>query len=794
MRDQGFWDWFDEFARPRLFNRAVTFAKMFEHLDKCDGPVTIVETGCSRRDPALRISWKADGCSTILFDTYAKHHPGSLVYSVDIDQDAVEACKKYVSRATSVAHRDSVNYLSMLATSGLIGRHLDLLYLDSFDFNRADPLPSTIHHHNELMAAMPMIDRQRTLVVVDDSPVTLDDQLHAEVGGKGVIVARHMALCGAEFAFCSYQAGWINVGPVGVPRSDLDLEAMVARARACVEADDAITAESLYRLILGTTTPPRTGRDRVAHGEACAFYAKLALAKQRLGVAADWFREALVADPHATDYRLDLIIKCFMPMGSMKSALLEAERATAITPDYAATWKVLGGVHHEMGNAEKTVETYERQLALEPDNPDAMLDMATIALDLGDYTKVLNLCARVQGTEREADAMHCLAMVAYRQHRHEEAILLYDNAIRMECRDAPTAHWNKSLALHSIGRYAEGWVEHEYRKDQRQNPALYLPMIRFTLPRWDGQPSFIPVEKYGDQKFRPAIIHVHYEAGAGDNLCLVRYLQELLNMGFRVRYECPAEMVDLIRTSMPLVEVVQKAKDYPGALGIEPFDYHIPIGSLPAVFQTDVDTVPWSGPYLKADPKLVEELRARFHTIYPAKIGICWSSGIRTGIWITEYGKRKSMHFETIKPIIDAARAAKFVPISLQIGPERDQNDGVISDVLPKKPTWAETAALIECLDLVITVDTAIAHLAGAMGKPVWLMCQRDACSWHFMCWRPNASWNERSPWYPTMQVVRQREFDHPHFWDDVVADIARELEKNHAILGSSAGHHLCQN
>src|SRR5579872_7066971 len=434
MRSENFWAWFDAEARPRLVSRADTFAKMFEHLDRIDRPVTIIETGCARRDPDLDESWRGDGCSTIMFDKYAFAHADSLVFSVDLSKEAVEACRARISCSTSLACRDSVEFLHSLAVSSW-NIKADLLYLDSHDFVPSDPLPSAIHHHAELMAAMPMIERD-TLVVLDDSPATYDDNSHAEIGGKGMLVAKHMALAGADLEFCSYQSGWTNVGPAR-RHGDIDLAEMVGRARRHVEADSVLAAEQLYRVILGNTTPPRSGQARIAHGEACAFYARLALARQKFGAAADWFREALQADPLATDYRLDLIVKCLMPMGNLKASLVEAERATRISPEYSATWRVLGGIHHELGDAKKCVEAYDRQIALElctrrtpsPTDPNALLDRATIALDLSEHDLVHKLCAGVKGTDRWPDALHCLAMVAYREHRHEEAIEIYDQAI-----------------------------------------------------------------------------------------------------------------------------------------------------------------------------------------------------------------------------------------------------------------------------------------------------------------------------------------------------------------------------
>jgi len=782
-RNEAFWNWFDPEARPKLAARAGTFAKIFEYLDRFDRPVRIVETGCARRDPSLDESWRGDGCSTILFDRYVRSRPGCDLISIDIDQRAVDACAVAAPNA-QVYCGNGAMLLGDLAAGRMRGQEIDLLYLDSMDFVRDDPLPSAIHHHAELMAAMPLIG-PRTLVVVDDAPATIDGSQAVEIGGKGFLVARHMLLCGADLAFCSYQTGWTRVGPVRTV-DEMDLQAMVERARAKVEANDLTSSEQLYKLILGLTMPPRTEQARVARGEACAFYAKLALARQRLGAAADWLEEALGANPLATDYRLDLVTKCFLPMGNLKGALLEAERATRIAPDYPVAWHVLGGVRQAVGDANGCLAAYDRQLELVPEDPNALLDRAMIALHTADYDAVRRLCNKIpEGSERAADAVHCMAMVAYREHRHEDAIVHYQNAIGLGCRDAPTAHWNMSLAMLSIGDYARGWTEQEWRAEARSNPALSLSTNRFTPPRWKGEPPtiYVPGDSGTELLDRQAIIHVHYEAGAEDNLCLVRFLPILASMGFNVRYECAPEMADLIRRSMPMVEVVPKAADYPGTLGIEPFDYHIPICSIPAVLGVEVSTVPQSVPYLRADPELVRHIATKRRDVLGdasvargLRIGFCWSSGIRDGIWMREYGMRKSMHFDAILALIRVVSEIGGSSFSLQVGPERDQHGGYILDYLPRQPTWAETAALIEYLDAVVTVDAAVAHLAGAMGKRVLLMCQRDGCTWHFMCWRPGAPWNEASPWYPTMKVFRQREYDSPHQWEDVLAAVADEL------------------
>ena len=756
MRSETFWTWYDDFAAPRLKGRAETFRKMFEHLDKFDRPVHIVETGCIE-DPD---NWAGNGCSTILFDRYAVAHPGSTVRSVEIVPEKVSAARSVVSDAVEIRCGDSVHWLREFARS-LIDPTVDLLYLDASHLEWNDPVPSALHHINELMAIMPVL-HPGSMVAVDDSPATMDDLPTIQVGGKGEFVARYAFSVGADLAFLEYQAGWTNI--TGRPsREPESIVGLIERARRHVEEDRLVAACPLYNLVLIKTLPPWTSVTRIARGEACAFFARLALSKQRLGVAADWLAEALRADPMAVDYRLEMARRCYLPMRLMDAAVAEARKATELEPGNAVTWQVLGGLEHERGNLTAAAAAYDRAVEISPQDPACLLDRATVALDTTDYAMVRDLCAR--SYDRIADATHLRAMALYREAEHEAAIELFDAAIEMGCQDEPIAHWHKSQALEAIGRWPEAWRERAWRAESKRRPELALPMKRFSVPLWSGQTS--------------GRVHVHAEAGAGDNIAMVRYLPLMRDMGLEVCYETTPDLVDLVRHSIPGIEVMARTPLYPDLMG-KTFDYHIPIGDLQRAFGTTVDTVPWNGPYLKAYPeKYAQHLK---WLSMDRNIGVCWSSGIRLNdsAWLAEYGRRKSMSFGNLVPIL--MRGENLV--SLQIGPERSQADGYggISKALPEKPTWMDTAALIECLDLVITVDTAVAHLAGAMGKPVWVMCQRDASSWHFMCWRPRAPWNERSPWYPTARIFRQHEFNRPHFWDDVIEDVSNALREGISV------------
>lgn len=537
-------------------------------------------------------------------------------------------------------------------------------------------------------------------------------------------------------------------------------------ARSHFQAGQREHAELLYRFILRYTTPPNIPYMRVPHAEACRFFALEALSRKRYGTATDWYREGINADHYNLDMRVELCRDCLIPMGLMRDAKIETERALRIAPDHAPAWRIMGAIEHDLGNVKASIAAYDKQIALLPNDPSALLDRSTIALDVEDYDLVKKMMEVVITTERKGAGYSCLAMVAYREGRHQDAIDLYTKSIVEGVNDKDMVKFNRSFPRHSIGKYRKGWIDHECRGKQRLSAATAVPLRRFVLPVWNHEPE-------------PARIHIHEEQGFGDTLAMGRFVKIMLDSGYEVSVEVRAELMDLFSCSFPKAKIVQRAADYPGAIGIPLFDYHIPMLSFPYIFQTDIDTIPWDGPYLKADAMLVAEyaakLRQAFILLGSGKlVGLCWSSGIRDGIWIKEYGKRKSMHFAELAPFLPVGNCDY---VSLQVGPERVQSHGVggrVLDVLPEKPTWADTAALIANLDLVITVDSAVAHLAGAMGKPVWVMMHTEG-SWHFMAYKEGAPWEKASPWYPSVRLYRQRTV---HDWSEVTQRIADDLNR----------------
>lgn len=217
MKNDQFWAWFEALAAPRLNLRQGTFRKMFEYLDSLDRPVVIVETGCVR----LADNWAGDGQSTVLFDRYAATRPGSVVHTVDLSPAATAACAALVSGLVTIHTGDSVAVLRAISRDlRAKGATIDLLYLDSYDLDVANPVPSAVHHLKELVSIADAATTA-TLVVVDDSPSTAqlvgsDDGKYnllsaPTVGGKGMYVAEYARQVGATPVFAQYQVAWTGL-------------------------------------------------------------------------------------------------------------------------------------------------------------------------------------------------------------------------------------------------------------------------------------------------------------------------------------------------------------------------------------------------------------------------------------------------------------------------------------------------------------------------------------------------------------------------------------------------------
>lgn len=385
------------------------------------------------------------------------------------------------------------------------------------------------------------------------------------------------------------------------------------------------------------------------------------------------------------------------------------------------------GIQGDYAEAERLFRQLVEQT---PDHPRIYLNLAT-ALHMQDrYEEALAALQRsIELRSNYAPAHLNAAKILLRMARPLEAAEACRSAIRLDPDDAE-AHGALGRALLMAGDFKRGWIEYEWRWrcasfEQEKPPS--------TAPRWTGAGRIAG----------RSILLVH-EQGFGDTIQFVRYATVLAERGAAVTVLCPAEVADLIRR-MPAVAGINSPN-------LNAFDYHIPLMSLPMACSTTPKTVPATVPYLTPFPKLVETWRERLGRDDPAarlRVGIAWA-GRRSH----KEDKWRSLRLEQFAPIARAAGpGVTFYSLQKwdEAGEAARPPEGMrLVDAGPRLGDFSDSAALIANLDLVITVDTAVAHLAGAMGRPAWV----------FLPFAPDFRWmleREDTPWYPTMRLLRQR-------------------------------------
>jgi hypothetical protein len=345
---------------------------------------------------------------------------------------------------------------------------------------------------------------------------------------------------------------------------------------------------------------------------------------------------------------------------------------------------------------------------------------------------------------RYAEAWCNLAVALHRLGELDDSAAASRRAIHLQPQNAE-AHWNLAVTCLLLGDFSTGLPEFEWRWKSRQFPSRPR---NFSQPQWSGD----------DLAGRTILIHA--EQGFGDTIQCVRYLPSIAARGGKVILESPPQLLRLFKN----IPGVQRAISPPDPL--PNFDVHCPVMSLPLAFKTTLETIPARAAYLTPDPELIEKWRSR---IAPSttglRIGLNWSGDS------TFRGDRtRSMTLSELAPLAAMKNATFF---SLQKGPAAAQleNPPAGLEILPLGEDlhdFSDTAAAMSLLDLIITTDTSVPHLAGALGLPVWLMLQ-FVPDWRWLMDRPD------SPWYPSMRLFRQ---PRPGDWHGVVNRVAEELAK----------------
>lgn len=443
-------------------------------------------------------------------------------------------------------------------------------------------------------------------------------------------------------------------------------------------------------------------------------YNNLGIALQelnKLDEAVATFHEALKHKPDAHETHSNLGV-ALAAQGKLEEAVTSYQEALRLKPDYAEAHNNLGNALRDLGTLDKAVHHFQEALRLKPD-----------------YSETYNN----------------LGIARLQQGSIDDAIACYDRALELNP-DYPDARKNRSLARLAQGDWLRAWPEYEWRWHSKG-----IAPRSFRQPRWDGGLL--------DGK----TILLYAEQGLGDTLQFIRYAALVKERGARTLFECPKVLMRLLTRMDGVDEVIPEGTPLPD------FDVQSPLLSLPGMFGTTPEAIPAGVPYLAADPERTARWREALRRIAGFKIGIVWQGnpGFKND-------RNRSI------PLSQFARLADIQGVqlvSLQKGHGTDQIRSWRSD-LPLTVLdpdleaagrdFADTAAIMMNLDLVITADTATAHLAGALGVPVWVGLPVIS-DWRWLRDRTD------TPWYPTMCLYRQERWGD---WETVFARMAAELRR----------------
>lgn len=406
-------------------------------------------------------------------------------------------------------------------------------------------------------------------------------------------------------------------------------------------------------------------------------------------------------------------------------------------PDFGPGYVNLADTLRRLALLEPALRMAQTALALLPEETEALITLANVLHDRADYAGAAELYQKVLAVAPDhAGALTSLGNTYRIMGRLAEALAMHDRAVSLMPAD-PDIRLNRALAYLVAGDYRQGWREYEWRWQRPQARA------RGFGPCWEGE---------GITGRR---LLLHAEQGLGDTLQFVRYVPLLADRGARLLLEVQPGLLRLVRHAMPFATVFAHGEALPR------FEAHCPLLSLPRVLGTGIDSIPAAVPYLRADPDLVASWRRRLPH-QGLLVGLAWAGGAHmddAGAHLID--RRRSL------PAADAAQLAGIPGVrwvSLQKG--RTERPLPMLDLMDEVTDFADTAALVANLDLVVSVDTAVAHLAGAMGCPVWLLSRYDGC-WRWLHDRDD------SPWYPGMRIYRQ---ERPLDWSGVIGQVRAAL------------------
>lgn len=485
--------------------------------------------------------------------------------------------------------------------------------------------------------------------------------------------------------------------------------------------------------------------------QAIALNPRQAKAHNNLGVALaelgqndealDCWKRAVECQPDYAEAHFNLAV-ALADRRQVADAIASYRRALELRHDYPEALSNLGLLLFHDRRPGEAVVLLQQALRHKAEYPEAKNNLGLALADLGRFGEAMDAydqALRQRPTDAELHMNRGTTLAS--AGRVEEALASYQQALRLRP-DMAEAHWSRSLALLSCGDYERGWLEYEWRwKRARAEKRT------FAKPRWDGS------------CLGGKTILLWCEQGLGDMIHFVRYALLLKKQGATVWLECPAKMIPLLGTCRGVDRVLAEGTPLPD------FDYQAPLMSLPLLCGTLLNNVPSETPYLRAFGDLVQYWRGKLGASSNFKIGVAWQGNPKH-----RFDRHRSFPVHWFRSLAGLGGVELY---SLQKGSGTEQLKSVrypISDLGSSMDesggAFQETAALMQALDLVITCDSALAHLAGALGRPVWVALSTNA-DWR---WLQDV---EYTLWYPTMRLFRQAQLGH---WGPVFEHIRQEV------------------
>ncbi len=483
------------------------------------------------------------------------------------------------------------------------------------------------------------------------------------------------------------------------------------------------------------------------HADALHMLGVMALQSGKYALAAEFISVAVCNNPLNASAHFNLGL-AFKALQRYEEAVVSFSQTIAIQPDYAQAWNNRGVLLQDQSRWAEAAQSYAGAIAVQPEFAQAHYNLGNALRALGRFEAALaSYDTAIALQPGWAHALNNRGLALQELQRSTEAIASYDAAIA-SAPDYADAYWNKAIELLLCGDFAQGWKYYEWRW---RRDAFSSRRRDFPQPLW-----------LGDAPLNGKTVLLHAEQGLGDSIHFCRYARDVRALGAQVLLEVPRPLMRLFETLEGPKHLFEKGSALPH------FDYHCPLLSLPLAFHTQLANIPCPSPYLASTAPKRELWQRRLGPPSKPRIGLVWS-----GNGLDRNDLQRSLTLNALLPYLSPS--FEYLCLQKELRPA-DQDAMQASSIRffgAYIQDFSDTAALCDLVDLVISVDTSVAHLAGALAKPTWILLPY-APDWRWMLDRDD------SPWYPSVRLYRQ---GNDRSWLPVLGRMASD------ILGYAHSH-----